>query len=92
MSAAIGQVREVAMAIAAAVEEQAAATREIAQNAQTTSAKTAELSKVIDEVRLASRQSGDSAEQVLQSVNELARLTKELRGECDSFLAQVRTA
>ena len=92
MTEATNEVSSIASSIATSVDSQGAATREIAQNAQTTSAKTAELSKVIDEVRLASRQSGDSAEQVLQSVNELARHTKELRGECDSFLAQVRTA
>ena len=59
---------------------------------QETSARTAELNKVIEEVRNASRQSGGSAEQVLQSVTELARQTERLRGECDQFLAQVRAA
>jgi methyl-accepting chemotaxis protein len=57
-----------------------------------TSEKTGELNKVIEEVRSASRQSGDSAEQVLQAVTELASQTEKLRIECDSFLAHVRAA
>ncbi|MGO9484752.1 MAG: methyl-accepting chemotaxis protein, partial [Rhodomicrobium sp.] len=77
---------------ATSVGSQGEATREIAQNVQETSTKTAELNKVIEEVRSASRQSGDSAEQVLQSVTELARHAERLGSECDQFLAQVRMA
>jgi hypothetical protein len=43
-------------------------------------------------VREASRQSGDSAEQVLQSATGLSRQIESLRQECDSFLSQVRAA
>jgi hypothetical protein len=46
----------------------------------------------MEEVRNASRQSGHSANQVLQAVMDLSRHTQQLRGECDAFLAQVRAA
>jgi methyl-accepting chemotaxis protein len=92
MTQATHEVNAIASAIAVSVGSQGAATREIAQNVQETSARTEELNKVIEEVRNASRQSGGSAEHVLQSVTELARQTERLRGECDQFLAQVRAA
>ncbi len=92
MTEATHEVSAIASSIAASVGSQGEATREIAQNAQETSARTDELNKVIEEVRAASRQSGNSAEQVLRSVTELAGHTEKLRGECDLFLAQVRSA
>jgi len=92
MAEATHEVCSIASAIAGQVDNQGEATREIARNVQDASNRTRELTQVMDEVRSASRQSGDSAEQVLQSVTELARQTENLRRECDSFLARVRAA
>ena len=92
MTEATEEVNSIASAIATSVDSQGAATREIAHNVQETAAKTDELNRVIEEVRNASRQSGSSAEQVLQSVTGLAGQTQRLRVECEAFLAQVRTA
>jgi methyl-accepting chemotaxis protein len=92
MTQATQEVNAIASAIATSVGSQGEATREIARNVQETSGKTGELNKVIEEVRNASVQSGGSAEQVLQSVTELASQTEKLRRECDQFLAQVRAA
>jgi methyl-accepting chemotaxis protein len=92
MAGATREVNAIASNIATSVESQVAATREIASNVHDASDRTRELAGVIEEVRAASRQSGDSAEQVLDSVTGLARQTDALRRECDSFLARVRTA
>ncbi len=59
MTEATHEVSAIASSIAVSVGSQGAATREIAQNVQDTSAKTEQLNKVIEEVRVASRQSGD---------------------------------
>ena len=92
MAHATHEVSAIASSIAASVGSQGEATREIAQNVQDASRRTGELAQVIEEVRAASRQSGDSAEQVLQSATGLSRQIESLRQECDSFLSQVRAA
>jgi methyl-accepting chemotaxis protein len=92
MAEATHEVSAIASSIAASVGSQGEATREIAQNVQDASGRTGELAQVIEEVRSASRQSGDSAEQVLQSATGLSRQIDSLRRECDSFLSQVRAA
>jgi methyl-accepting chemotaxis protein len=92
MAEATHEVSAIASSIAVSVGSQGEATREIAQNVQDASGRTGELAQVIEEVRSASRQSGDSAEQVLQSATGLSRQIASLRRECDSFLSQVRAA
>jgi methyl-accepting chemotaxis protein len=92
MAEATREVNGIASTIASSVDSQGEATREIARNVHDASDRTKELAQVIEEVRAASRQSGDSAEQVLQSATDLARQTDALRQACDSFLARVRAA
>jgi methyl-accepting chemotaxis protein len=92
MTEASHEVNSIASAIATSVNAQGEATREIAENVHESAARTAELTKVIEEVRTASRQSGQSANQVLDSVMDLSRQTQKLREECDAFLTQVKTA
>jgi methyl-accepting chemotaxis protein len=92
MAEATHEVSAIASSIAVSVGSQGEATREIAQNVQDASGRTGELAQVIEEVRSASRQSGDSAEQVLQSATGLSRQIASLRRECDSFLSQIRAA
>ena len=92
MTEATHEVNAIASAIAVSVTAQGEATREIAQNVHESAARTAELTQVMDEVRAASRQSGQSANQMLESAMDLSRQTRRLREECDAFLAQVKTA
>ena len=65
MAEATREVNAIASNIATSVDLQVEATREIASNVHDVADRTSELAKVIEEVRAASRQSGDSAEQVL---------------------------
>ncbi|MCW2273872.1 methyl-accepting chemotaxis protein [Rhodoblastus acidophilus] len=92
MTEATHEVNSIASAIAVSVTAQGDATREIAENVHETAARTAELTQVIEKVRAASRQSGQSANQMLEAVMDLSRQTRRLREECDAFLAQVKTA
>ncbi len=88
----IGEINEVTTAIAAAVEEQGAATREIARNIQHAASGTAEVSSNIVGVSQASSDAGNAASEVLTASGGLRREADMLRQEIDSFLAGIRAA
>ena len=88
----IGQINEVTTVIAAAVEEQGAATREIARNIQHAAGGTSEVSSNIIGVSTASSQAGSAASEVLSASGELRREADVLRSEIDAFLSNIRAA
>ena len=79
-------------AIAAAVEEQGAATREIARNIQHAAGGTSEVSSNIVGVSSASSQAGTAAGEVLTASDALRREADVLRAEIDAFLSNIRAA
>ena len=88
----IGEINEVTTAIAAAVEQQGAATREIARNIQHAAGGTAEVSSNIVGVSTASAEAGAAAAEVLNSSEALRREADRLRSEIDAFLSNIRAA
>ena len=88
----IGEINEVTTAIAAAVEQQGAATREIARNIQHAASGTSEVSSNIVGVSQASADAGSAASEVLTASGGLRREADVLRQEIDSFLAGIRAA
>jgi methyl-accepting chemotaxis protein len=78
--------------IAAAVEEQTAATREIARNVQQAAQGTSEVTENIVSVSQAANDTGAAAGQVLGSAEELSHQAELLRGELTRFIEVVRTA
>lgn len=88
----ITEINEVSTAIATAVEQQGAATREIARNIQHAAGGTSEVSSNIVGVSDASTQAGVAANEVLGASGELRREADTLRGEIDEFLASIRAA
>jgi methyl-accepting chemotaxis protein len=88
----IGRVSEIAAAIASAVEEQGAATKEIARNVQQASAGTTEVSSNIAGVTKAATETGQAANYVQTSAGDLAKQGQTLRTEVDNFLANIRAA
>jgi methyl-accepting chemotaxis protein len=88
----IGEINDVTTAIAAAVEEQGAATREIARNIQHAAGGTAEVSSNIIGVSTASAEAGRAASEVLSASDELRREADMLRSEIDAFLSNIRAA
>jgi len=86
----INQMNEISSAIAAAVEEQGAATQEIARNVEQAASGTKEMSSSVVSVEQASRETGSSAEQMLVAANELSRQSETLRTEVDTFLTNIR--
>ena len=88
----ISRVNHIAAAIAAAVEEQGAATQEIARNVQQAAAGTAEVSGHIASVSQAAGETGVAAGEVLGSAQVLARLSDALRDDVDRFVGNIRAA
>jgi methyl-accepting chemotaxis protein len=78
--------------IAAAVEEQTAATREIARNVQQAAPGTSEVTENIVSVSPAANDTGAAAGQVLSSAEELSHQAELLRSELDRFIEVVRAA
>jgi len=92
ISSTIGEINNVTTAIAAAVEEQGAATREIARNIQHAAGGTSEVSSNIVGVSSASSEAGAAASEVLDASDALRREADVLRAEIDAFLENIRAA
>ena len=88
----IGRVSEIATIISSAVEEQMAATREIARNVQEAAQGTDEVSSNISGVSQAATETGTAAAQVQAASGELAKQGVALKQEVDQFLDRVRAA
>ena len=88
----IGEISDTATAIASAVEEQGAATREIAENVQQAAAGTQDVSSNITEVSRGAQETGSSAQQVLGAAEQLGTQSDELQAAVSSFLDRVKAA
>jgi methyl-accepting chemotaxis protein len=88
----IGEINDVTSAIAAAMEEQGAATREIARNIQHAAGGSSEVSSNIVGVSTASAEAGSAAGEVLSASGALRREADMLRSEIDAFLSNIRAA
>ncbi len=89
---AISRVNGISSAIAAAVEEQGAAAREIARNVAESARGTDEVSSNIVGVQDAARETGAAAGQVVESAAELSQSGEALKMQVDAFLREVRAA
>jgi methyl-accepting chemotaxis protein len=88
----ISEINDVTTAIAAAMEEQGAATREIARNIQHAAGGSSEVSSNIIGVSTASAEAGSAAGDVLSASGALRREADLLRSEIDAFLSNIRAA
>jgi methyl-accepting chemotaxis protein len=88
----IGEINEIASAIAAAVEEQGAATQEIARNVEQAANGTNDVTANIGGVNQAANETGSAATQVLEAATQLSHESETLRTEVDQFIAKVRAA
>ena len=88
----ISRVNHIAAAIAAAVEQQGAATQEIARNVQQAAAGTTQVSGHIASVSQAAGETGVAAGELLGSAKGLVRLSEALRGDVDRFVDNIRAA
>jgi methyl-accepting chemotaxis protein len=88
----IGEISNISTTVAAAVEEQGAATQEIARNVQQAAAGTSEVSSNIAGVTQAAAETGAASSQVLGAATELSKQSEILRSEVGRFVVKVRAA
>ena len=92
ISSTIGRISEIAATIAAAVEEQGAATQEIARNVQQAAQGTTQVATNITDVNRAASETGSASTEVLGSAKSLANESNRLKLEMAKFLETVRAA
>jgi methyl-accepting chemotaxis protein len=83
---------EIATSIVAAVEQQTAATSEIAGSVQSTASRTTEVSSHIGGLSLVVNQTGEGAAVVLTAADALSRQSEALRSRVITFLSEIRAA
>ncbi|MBR0991529.1 HAMP domain-containing protein [Bradyrhizobium japonicum] len=88
----IGRMSEIASAIASAVEEQGAATREISRNVQQAARGTQQVSASIVDVQRGASQTGSASSNVLASARSLSGESSRLKVEVGKFLDAIRAA
>ena len=88
----ISRIRDIAGSIAAAVEEQGAATGEIARNVEQAAAGTDEVSANTAGVTQAAGETGSAAMEVLTTADRLFEQSASMQRFVDRFIAQVRAA
>ncbi len=88
----IGRISEISNNIAAAIEEQGAATQEIARNAQRAAIGTTEVSSNIAGVTQAAEDTDSAASEVLSASSTLSGQTEVLKAQVDSFLTAIKAA
>jgi methyl-accepting chemotaxis protein len=86
----IAEMGDIGSSVAAAVQEQSAATAEIARNVEQASVGTSDVSANIVAVEHAARDTGAAATQISSSSSDLSKQAEYLREEVARFLAQVR--
>ncbi|WP_420797543.1 urea ABC transporter substrate-binding protein [Azospirillum doebereinerae] len=85
----IADINEIAATIAAAVQQQGAATREIARSVQEAARGTEEVARNITGVTEAASDTGMAAGQVLDAAGEVSQRADQLSQEVNNFLAEV---
>ena len=88
----VGEVQHVASGVAAAVEQQDAATREISRSVEEVAMAANDVSRNTAAVRAAADETGASSAQVLVTAGDLSRQAEVLRARVAGFLDSVRAA
>jgi methyl-accepting chemotaxis protein len=88
----IGAINQIATAIASSVEQQGAATQEIARNIQEAAQGTERVTHNIGGATKAAANTGTAANRVLASAEELNEQATALRSKIDDFLVGIRAA
>ena len=92
ISGTIERLSEISSTIAAAVEEQGAATQEISRNVQQAAQGTQQVSSNITDVQRGADETGSASSQVLSAAQTLSGDSGRLRSEVSKFLNSVRAA
>jgi methyl-accepting chemotaxis protein len=88
----IGRISEISSTIASAVEEQGAATQEVARNVQQAALGTQQVASNITDVQRGATETGAASSQMLTSAQSLSSESGRLKREVGKFLDTVRAA
>ena len=88
----ITEIDQIGTAIAAAIEEQGSATKEISRSVQEAARGTQEVNSNISGVQKAADDTGAAASQVLGAAEQLSAQSRDLAGQVNRFLGEVRAA
>jgi methyl-accepting chemotaxis protein len=88
----IGEIDQIGIAIASAIEEQGTATTEISRSIQEAARGTMEVNANIAGVQQAADETGAAASQVLGAAQQLSSQSRDLAGHVNHFLSEVRAA
>ncbi len=88
----VGDIKSISTTIAGAVEEQGAATGEIAQNCQQAATGTQQVTENISGVGRAAEMTGSASSQLLQLSEGLSQQAGDLRQEVESFVIELQAA
>jgi methyl-accepting chemotaxis protein len=86
----VGEVSEISSAIAAAVEEQGAATQEIARNVEQAAQGTQEVNTNISGIQTSAQQSGSKSMEVVDAANKLNEDSVSLKKEIEGFISDIK--
>jgi methyl-accepting chemotaxis protein len=92
ISKTIGTISEIAVVVAASVQEQGAATSEIARNVQQAAVGTQEVSGNIESVTNAAGNTGEAAREVLGTAEKMRAESEALQQQVSTFIATVKAA
>ena len=92
ISGTIEKLSEISSTIAAAVEEQGAATQEISRNVQQAAQGTQQVSTNIVDVQRGASETGSASSQVLSAAQSLSKDSNRLKLEVGKFIDRVRAA
>ena len=88
----ISRMNEISASIAAAMEEQGAATQAIARNLQEAAAGASDMSNNVGGVNAVVERTGDASQRMFGAADQLSRQTEALKGEVSAFLSAIRAA
>jgi methyl-accepting chemotaxis protein len=88
----IAEIDQIGIAIASAIEQQGSATKEISRSVQEAARGTQEVNANISGVQRAADDTGAAASQVLGAAEQLSSQSKDLAGQVNRFLSEVRAA
>jgi methyl-accepting chemotaxis protein len=86
----ITEIDQIGVAIASAIEQQGSATSEISRSVQNAARGTREVNSNISGVQQAADQTGQAATQVLSAAAQLSSQSRDLAGQVNRFLSEVR--
>ena len=88
----ITEIDQIGVAIASAIEQQGSATSEISRSVQEAARGTQEVNANISGVQRAADDTGLAANQVLGAAEQLSSQSRDLAGQVNRFLSEVRAA